>query len=59
MAELIGKSIQELNQTPVLQNSSSFAVQREGSTRVEKVKLESIVDFLNKDDKTKLANQTL
>ena len=59
MAELIGKSIQELNQTPVLQNSSSFAVQREGSTRVEKVKLESIVDFLNKDDKTKLANQIL
>lgn len=59
MAELIGKSIQELNQTPVLQNSSSFAVQREGSTRVEKVKLESIVDFLNKDNKTKLANQTL
>lgn len=59
MAELIVKSIQELNQTPVLQNSSSFAVQREGSTRVEKVKLESIVDFLNKDDKTKLTNQTL
>lgn len=59
MAELIGKSIQELNQTPVLQNSSSFAVQREGSTRVEKVKLESIVDFINKDDKTKLANQSL
>ena len=59
MAELIGKSIQELNQTPVLQNSSSFAVQREGSTRVEKVKLESIVDFISKDDKTKLANQSL
>lgn len=59
MAELIGKSIQELNQTPVLQNSSSFAVQREGSTRVEKVKLESIVDFINKNDKTKLATQSL
>ena len=46
MAELIGKSIQELGQAPTLLESTNIAIQREGSSRAEKTQLGKVTEFL-------------
>lgn len=50
MAELIGKSINDLNVAPALLDTSCIAVQREGSSRIEKAKLGSVAEYLTKSN---------